>query len=40
MDATPGLDAVKTKMKATWMAGDYGAFSTFMEPGALEILAG
>lgn len=40
MDATPDLDAVKTKMKATWMAGDYGAFSAFMEPGALEILAG
>lgn len=36
---TKDMDAIKTRMKATWMAGDYGTFATYMEPGALEILA-
>jgi ubiquinone/menaquinone biosynthesis C-methylase UbiE len=34
------MDTIKARMKATWMAGDYGTFAKFMEPGALEILAG
>jgi ubiquinone/menaquinone biosynthesis C-methylase UbiE len=38
--ATPDMDTIKTRMKATWMAGDYGTFAKFMEPGALEILDG
>ena len=33
------LDAIKSRMKATWMAGDYAIFSRYMEPGAKEILA-
>src|ERR1700722_6306426 len=31
---TKELDALKTKLKATWMAGDYDRFSRYMEPGA------
>lgn len=40
MTTPPNIDAIKASMKATWMAGDYGTFATFMEPGAAEILAG
>ena len=36
---TPDMDTIKARMKVTWMAGDYGAFATYMEPGALEIFA-
>lgn len=36
----PDMDTLKKRLKATWMAGDYGTFATYMEPGALEILAG
>ena len=32
------LAAIKTKMKATWMDGDYDTFSRYMEIGAEEIL--
>jgi ubiquinone/menaquinone biosynthesis C-methylase UbiE len=35
---TPDIDTIKTRMKATWMAGDYGTFAKYMEPGAQEIL--
>ena len=38
-EMTPEMEAVKAKMKATWMAGDYGTFAQFMEPGALKLLA-
>lgn len=38
--ATPDMDAIKARLKATWMAGDYGTFAKYLEPGALEILAG
>ena len=34
------VTTIKTKMKATWMAGDYDTFSRYMEDGAREILAG
>ena len=34
----PGLDQIKQKMKATWEAGDYATFATYMEKGAIEIL--
>jgi ubiquinone/menaquinone biosynthesis C-methylase UbiE len=37
---TPDMGLVKARLKATWMAGDYGTFAKYMEPGALEILAG
>jgi SAM-dependent methyltransferase len=33
---TSDIDALKARMKATWMAGDYGHFATFMLPGAME----
>jgi SAM-dependent methyltransferase len=32
------LDALKTRLKATWMAGDYDYFSRFMETSAVEFL--
>src|SRR6266496_5007660 len=38
-EMTPEMAAVKVKMKANWMAGDYGTFAQYMEPGALKLLA-
>ena len=35
---SPEMQALKTKLKATWDSGDYGRFASYMEPGALEIL--
>lgn len=35
----PDMQALKDRLKATWMAGDYGHFATYLEPGALEFLA-
>ncbi len=37
---SPGIDAIKAKLKATWMDGDYARFATYMEPGARRILDG
>jgi SAM-dependent methyltransferase len=37
---TPEMQALKTKLKATWMSGDYGHFATYLAPGALDFLAG
>src|SRR3990170_2222959 len=34
------MEALKAKLKVTWMAGDYGTFAKYLEPGALKILAG
>ncbi len=39
MTTTPDMDTIKARLKATWMAGDYGTFAKYLEPGALEILA-
>ena len=36
MAATPEMDALKSRLKSMWMAGDYGHFAKFLEPGALE----
>lgn len=36
---TPEMEALKARLKATWMAGDYGHFATYLEPDALEFLA-
>lgn len=33
------MEALKTRLKATWMSGDYGHFAKYLEPGALEFLA-
>jgi ubiquinone/menaquinone biosynthesis C-methylase UbiE len=35
---TVDIQTIKTRMKATWMSGDYETFAKYMEPGALEIL--
>jgi SAM-dependent methyltransferase len=37
---SPDLVALKDRLKATWMAGDYAEFSRYLRPGALEILRG
>ena len=36
---TPEMEALKARLKAMWMAGDYGHFARYLEPGALEFLA-
>lgn len=36
---TPEMESLKARLKATWMAGDYGHFARYLEPGALEFLA-
>jgi len=33
---TPEMEALKTRLKTVWMSGDYGYFSQFLEPGAME----
>ena len=35
---SPEMDALKTRLKAVWIAGDYGHFATYLEPGALAFL--
>src|SRR5215204_1604365 len=37
---TTSINTITARMKATWMAGDYGACAQYLESGALEILAG
>lgn len=37
--ADTGLETLKTKLKATWMAGNYDYFSRYMESSAVEFLA-
>ncbi|HEY3045972.1 MAG TPA: class I SAM-dependent methyltransferase [Polaromonas sp.] len=34
----PEMESLKARLKATWMAGDYGHFAKYLEPGALEFL--
>ena len=29
------MEALKSRLKTTWMAGDYGHFATYLEPGAM-----
>jgi SAM-dependent methyltransferase len=36
MTMTPEMNALKTRLKATWEAGDYGVFAQYLETGALE----
>jgi len=38
-DLSPEMQTLKTRLKSTWMAGDYGHFAQYLEPGALEFLA-
>lgn len=39
VNLSPEMQTFKTRLKATWMAGDYGYFAQYLEPGALEFLA-
>jgi len=32
------MQALKTRLKATWESGDYGVFARYLEPGALDFL--
>lgn len=34
------MQALKTRLRATWMSGDYGVFAKYLEPGALKFLDG
>ena len=36
----PEMAALKARLKAMWMAGDYGHFARYLEPGAMEFFAG
>jgi SAM-dependent methyltransferase len=38
MPTTPEMVALKSRLKDTWMAGDYAHFAQFLLPGALEFL--
>ncbi|QYF94923.1 methyltransferase domain-containing protein [Massilia sp. PAMC28688] len=35
---SPEMDALKARLKATWMSGDYAHFAQYLLPGALEFL--
>ena len=35
-NTAPEMEALKTKLKATWESGDYGVFAKYLEPGAIE----
>lgn len=37
---SPEMQALKTRLRATWMSGDYGVFAKYLEPGALKFLDG
>lgn len=36
---TAEMNELKVRLKATWMAGDYGHFAKYLEPSALEFLS-
>jgi SAM-dependent methyltransferase len=38
-EITPEMEALKVRLKATWMSGDYGHFATYLEAGALDFLS-
>ena len=35
MTMTPEMQTLKARLKAMWMAGDYGHFAKYLEPGAM-----
>ena len=39
VEMTPEMEALKARLKATWMSGDYGHFATYLLPGALDFLS-
>lgn len=34
------MQSLKTRLRATWMSGDYGVFAKYLEPDALKYLTG
>src|SRR5215211_805630 len=38
-EMTPEMEALKTRLRVTWMSGDYSHFATYLKPGALEFLS-
>ena len=38
VETNQGIDELKSRLKATWMTGDYGLFSRYMEKSAEEFL--
>jgi SAM-dependent methyltransferase len=38
-EMTSEMEALKARLKATWMSGDYAHFATYLEAGALEFLS-
>lgn len=36
---SPEMESLKSRLRATWMAGDYGHFAKYLETGAMEFLA-
>lgn len=38
-EMTPEMETLKSRLKATWMSGDYGHFAKYLEPSAMEFLA-
>jgi SAM-dependent methyltransferase len=38
-EMTPEMEALKARLKATWMSGDYGHFASYLEAGALDFLS-
>src|SRR4028119_212120 len=37
-EMAPEMETLKARLKATWMAGDYGTFAKYLEPSAMEFL--
>ena len=37
-EMAPKMETLKARLKVTWMAGDYGTFAKYLEPGAMEFL--
>jgi ubiquinone/menaquinone biosynthesis C-methylase UbiE len=38
-ETSPEMQALKQRLRATWMSGDYGHFAQYLLPGALDFLA-
>ncbi len=38
-EMTHEMETIKTKMKAMWMAGDFGQLALYLEPEAVEFIA-
>src|SRR5258708_38385069 len=38
MTMTTEMESLKTRLRTTWMSGDYGYFAKFLLPGAMDFL--